>query len=445
MRSLMIASGVVLTGLLLCAALLPWWKQRRHLLSFWNFFLLGSMIFISMSLVQNAESIGGRGAEFDSEIATFISASFVFYGLATLVYLWPSRPQAKAQVKPTQIWPAETDLSIVVTAALLATAGPLIPLIPPFPGVQVLYVTNAPMSVAALALAVIYTTRHRVSFLAYGLVAYCLGTGMLNVLTYGTGRRELLALFASAPLVAYWFYFRHRPRGRTLMGITALASVGIVVVTSYATVRHNDRDLGNSATKAVTRIKKLPEAIVTRLTNFDFFGGQGSVFDGQNAVWAGILTISLTHEHQTMEQDPLALAKFIAFNPVPRSLWPNKPLGLGKILPLQMGEPRVTWGPSIIGHCFYDGGWPVVILYGLSIGGILRFLDTRMLYDPSNPWLIALQCSVVGHAIGFARGDCGTFGVNILGPLVILTLALQPMRFLFGPRPNPRATQFAAP
>ena len=110
-----------------------------------------------------------------------------------------------------------------------------------------------------------------------------------------------------------------------------------------------------------------------------------------------------------------------------------------------MGEKVVNWGPSIIGHAFYDGGWPVVVIYGLGLGWLIRRLDSSAIRDPANPWLIALQCSVVGHVLGFSRGDCGVFGINILGSMFVLTLILFALRPLFGPRPHPAHAGGAIP
>ena len=433
MRTLMISSGVLLTVLMLASILIPWWKQRRHLLSYWSFFIMGSMVFISMSLAQNA-AVLSSGHEFGSEALVFIAATFIFYGLASLVYFKPMRGRAPS--RPVQWWPTDTGHSLVVAAIIFGTIGPLVPLIPPFPGAQLFYVTNAAMSILAFTLLLIYLVRNPGSLFAYLILAVVFAAGLVNVLTFGGGRRELLALMAAIPVTAYWKYFRHRPPGRTLVGIVAVASIGILVVTSYTSVRHADRDMAGGTARAVERIKQLPSAMADQLTSLRFFGGQGAVFDGQNAVWAGMLTIALTETDGTLQRDYFATPKFVLLNPIPRSLWPSKPEGLGKILPVAMGEHVVNWGPSIIGHAFYDGGWPMIIIYGLGLGLIMRHLDRAMLMDPDNPWLIALQCSIIGHVIGFSRGDCGVLGINILGTMVVLAAMILMLRPALGARPH---------
>ena len=220
------------------------------------------------------------------------------------------------------------------------------------------------------------------------------------------------------------------------MGLVILGSIGMLAITAYSTQRHGNDDGETTKDRAVRRLIKLPAAMVDTALNFKLFGEQGALFDGQNAVWCGLLTIQLTERGQ-LARDPFATPVFVAVNPIPRSLWPEKPIGLGKILPQSMGEPVVTWGPSLIGHSFYDGGWPIVFLYGLGCGLGLRFLDLRMLDDPTNPWRIVVFTSVLGHFIGMPRGDCGTFLVNILGPIVLISLTFRLLIPKFGSRPSP--------
>ena len=428
MLTLLVLSGWLLTAVFAALILVPWITNRRHLVSVWTFFLLGSINFISMGMVQNARGI--QRGEFDREIPIFLAATVLFYGIVAAIYLMPMKKPAPAAWPK---WPQDTNANLVKVALGFAIGGILAGFAPYVPGAQILYILNGPMCIAGFGVALALLWRNPLNPFFWIVAFVCFCAGLFNVFTFGTGRREVLALFMMLPIVGYWMYFRLAPKGRTVIGIGVLGMVAVLVVTAYATFRHSRETDSGTATRALQRIQMLPGAIAERAQNITLFGEIGSVIEGQNAIYVA-LQAQWMIDRGLLETDPLATLKFIVVNPVPRAIWPDKPIGLGKILPLAVGNPRITWGPSVIGHCFYDGGWPVVVLYAGLLGFTIRYLDLRMLQDPANPWQVAIIGCVNGHMIGFARGDCGTFGVNILGPLVILSLILHASRVLMGAR-----------
>ena len=428
MVSLLIACGWLLTATFAALIIVPWARGRRHLMSVWTLFMLGSINFLSMGMVQNARAF--RENAFPQAIPVFLVAMFVFYGIVAVIYLYPMRQPVRARWPQ---WPADSDGHIAGAAVALAALGVAMGFTPGFQGAQVAYIVNGPMCIAAFCLAIILVRRRPVSLLTWLIVAFTFFAGLFNVFTYGTGRRELLALFMAVPIAGYWLWLRNQKKVRSVVALGVLASAAIVVVTSYASFRHADRHNESATALAVSRIQKIPEAVVERVANFTFFGEVGSVIDAQNAVYVSLLTIELIEEG-ALNRQPLHTLQFIATNPIPRRFWTGKPIGLGKILPVSLGNHRITWGPSVIGHSFYDGGWPALIFYAVLLGGVIRYLDLRMMQDPNNPWQIALLASVSGHILGFARGDCGTFGVNILGPLVVISLGLHLSRHYVGAR-----------
>lgn len=428
MLSLLVATGWILTAVFATLIIVPWLMGRRHLMSVWTFFLLGSINFLSMGMVQNARGIN-PGA-FDDVIPRFITAMLVFYGIVAGIYLYPMRKPLQARLPA---WPEDSDLKLAGAAVLMSLVGIAIGYAPAFPGVQVLYIVNGPMCIAGFCLAIILLRRRPFAISTWLILAFTFLCGLFNVFTFGTGRRELLALFLALPIAGYWMWLRNQKKVRSVIALGVLASAGILVVTSYASFRHADRHNESSTALALSRIQKIPQAVLEQVGNFTVFGEVGSVIDGQNAVFVGLLTLDFI-DSNALEQEPLHALTFIASNPIPRSVWPGKPIGLGKILPVSTGNYRITWGPSIIGHCFYDGGWPVLVFYACLLGGFIRYVDQRLLQDPENPWQIALLASVVGHVLGFARGDCGTFAVNILGPVVVISACLHVSRHFVGAR-----------
>ena len=375
------------------------------------------MNFIGFGMIQNALGLtagGDIGSGLENAAWIYILGTFLFYLVAGLIYYRKSTKPYQAR-SPLQWWPADTPNALAATACVLSFSGMVFTLLPAFPGVQIFYVAKGPLAIAGFFLAIFAFFRTRSSPVIWFAVCLTFVIGLVTVLSQGGGRRELLGILACPPVAIYWQVLRHRSKTKNVFWLGTVGMAGLLIISAYATIRHADRDsgLGHTGT-AVARIKRLPSAITERATNLSVFGEQGSLIDAQNGVWAGMQVITFTTIDQAIDYDWLHCFKFIVVNPIPRSLWPDKPIGLGKILPVMMGEPRVTWGPTITGHCFYDGGWVAVVIYGLLIGGGCRYLDRRIALDPDNPWQIAMFVSVIGHIIGLSRGDCGTFIVNIL-------------------------------
>lgn len=426
-----------------------WYCGKNYLITYWNLFIIGSINFIGFGMIQNALGMTAAGhleGGYETESWIYIGAAYLFYAVAGFIYY--RRPRRPERVRsPRQWWPEDTPRALATTAFVLSIMAVVFTLIPGFQGAQIFFVAKGPLAVAAFFLAFFALLRYPSSPFIFALVGITFCLGLFVVLSQGGGRRELLALLACVPVAIYWQILRHRSPGKNIFWLGGITLAGLIVLSAYATLRHQDRDLhGSRSATAAARIAKLPAAVGERAKDLVVFGEQGALIDAQNGVWAGMLVINLTTVDEQIEYEWLQCLHFIAVNPVPRSMWPDKPQGLGKILPLMMGEPRVTWGPTVVGHCFYDGGWPITVLYGLLIGGGFRFLDRRITLDPDNPWQLAMLVAVSGHVIGLSRGDCGTFAVNILwglffvGGVAKVSLILLPRRTRHAyvePHPHP--------
>ncbi|MEM1108500.1 MAG: hypothetical protein AAGH99_07400 [Planctomycetota bacterium] len=426
-----------------------WWSGKNHLITYWNFFIIGSINFIGFGMVQNAlgmTAAGHLGAGFEKASWIYISAAYLFYAIAGYVYYRPPRKPEKPK-SPQQWWPNDTPATLAVTALALSVIAVVLALLPGFQGAQIFFVAKGPLAIAAFFLGILAAIRYPLSPFILVVLIITGVLGLFAVLTRGGGRRELLALLACVPVAFYWQVLRHRSRKQNLFWLGGIAMAGLVIISAYATIRHQDRGAHDSKTDtAIARIKKLPAAVSERAKNIVIFGEQGAFIDAQNGVWAGMLVINLTTVDNDIDYDWFHCLHFIAVNPIPRAYWPNKPEGLGKILPVMMGERVVNWGPTVVGHCFYDGGWPIVIFYAVLLGAGFRFMDRRIALDPDNPWQLAMMVSVSGHLIGLSRGDCGVFFANILWGLVFvggvakIALVLLPRRYYspyFHPAPLP--------
>lgn len=432
----LVLTGYILTPVFASLIIVPWLLGRTDLVSAWSLFMLGSINFISLGLIQNGRAISGH--EYGEYVNEFIAAVLVFYTLLALVYLWPRR--AKRTLLPRWIkWPQDHFKGMAFVAVSLGTISLVMAVAAPgFQGSQIIYVVRTPLAIAGFASAMHLLWRSPTRPDAWLISAFCFATALAVTLTWGTGRRELLALLVTVPAIGYWVRFRYQKRKKTLIWLSALGFAGLVVITSYQSFRHDVRQEQASTTRerVMTRVSKFPSAIVETVSNWSWIGGSSgpNAFDTQNAIDAGLLTMIALDKYRSIERYWFHTPVYIAVNPVPRSVWPGKPMGLGKTLPLAYGNTRISWGPSIIGHCFYDGGWPVVFMYAFALGVALRWFDASLASDPTNPWPSVLLLSVAGHIIGLSRGDIGNFGVQIVGMIIIIPIVLNCLRPLTGTR-----------
>ena len=156
MLSLLFYAGWVFTLIFAAAIFVPWLKGSRHLVSGFTFFMAGSVNFLSLGMIQNARGIGL--AEFTTQVQTFVLAMAVFYGCLFLVYFWPRR---NAQPRQRGKWPVDSEASLRTAAVGLSIAGTAIAFCPiAFPGIQVLFILNGPMTFCGFALALILLLRN---------------------------------------------------------------------------------------------------------------------------------------------------------------------------------------------------------------------------------------------------------------------------------------------
>ena len=432
----LIITGWILVFLFGALILLTWWKRKTHLFTFWNAFLVGSTNFIALGMVQNAIGLG-EGAiagseEFARESWHLIFGTLVFYGAATIVYY---RNYAAPINNPCpRCWPLDSRLAITLTSIALVIVSLGFTFAPAFEGAQLLYSTRNAVITAAVLLTVTLVIRYPKSPISYVLFAGVFLAALAVILSRGGGRRGLLSVLAAIPFGAYWLHFKSRPRTRTLVWLGAVAFIGLFVLSSYATIRHTSRDDKLSTNLAKERLTQLPTALIDNFRDLSFLGEHNSLFDTQDGPYVAMRTIQLLNTAPDFEVQWLHCIFYTAVNPIPRAFFPSKPIALGKLVPEYLGDFYTNLGPTVIGHGFYDGGYLVLLFYGLLTGLSCRWMDRRMLLDPDNPWRLAAMVSVIGHVIAFSRGDCGVLLINIVGGIIVVNLLIFSCRFFAPPR-----------
>ncbi len=131
---------------------------------------------------------------------------------------------------------------------------------------------------------------------------------------------------------------------------------------------------------------------------------------------------------------------------IPRAYWPEKPTGLGIMIPKLAGLKRVgglNVGAGLIGHAAAEGGWPVLIAYAFILGAVLRLLDHLVLTHSSPLYRVPFACAL-GELFAVSRGEVAFFLDNMFIASFSGFMCLQVLLIFFtskkvpeSPRPLP--------
>lgn len=119
----------------------------------------------------------------------------------------------------------------------------------------------------------------------------------------------------------------------------------------------------------------------------------------------------------------------LVLGPVPRSLWPEKPMGFSHYMTLaKVGSARQDAGlslaPSLVGDFWGGGGWPNVIVLSLFLGIVLGFAARWHRENQGDIMVKVVYWQVLFMAFLSARGDVYTIYHRAL-VLVVFTVVLM--------------------
>ena len=399
--------SIVLIGLWIVTILFPYLRGRAHLFSAWNFFLVGSIVFVGLSnltLTQEWDDTWGRYNRF--EISELMQGLAIFYATVYLVYYFV--PLGTISGKAFLYWPRLNRRSLIFFALVCvgSTAFFYLPMEIP---VLSQFAKQFALKSFAFGIVLVFVAwfRDRANVFLLVMLGLFLLYSLVFSITVGGGRRTFLAAIAGIPLGIYWLHFRKEKKLKVI-GLYSLAGVLLLfLVVAYGEIRHRGRgETRRDFTYAIESIRMLPTK---------FFSGDGKQLLGQHSTECSMLT----RRAYANQPEPFAVAKFILLNPVPRSLWPEKPVGLGYSLPkIMASRTRATWGPGVVGHAFHEGSLWFLVFYGTIFAGFVRFADELMARQPENPILIGTLVSTFPHIVGWVRGDIGTFSLQIIAGIL---------------------------
>lgn len=414
MREMMgIFGGLVAIGLT-AAIVLPYLYRGRPLITPGNIVLLGGANFLGMATI--ASGFGEYVPDLmvtwhyyeDSVYTIFMMALVLFFIMYFAGYRMAAKPVRNISYRFFNYWP-EATTGKLLTSAIHFAVGSIACFFIALTGIPIItqlareLFTILMVAAWGVALWGALSSKNKL-YLFYALIFFAMS---MMVATLGlSGRRDVVTVFGVSIGVWYWASLRYQPPTRALTKIVVLCFVLLAFIQADSVVRHGVRDLNDPLARGSTRLMNALEIMgMPKLTNM---GGDTT----DNSLWA----IDQFYIRETAPQDPFAMVKYVALHPVPRAWYPEKPVGLGLLLPLKTDahiNSNNTWGPGIIGHCFYEGGFFMVIFYGLLIGALIRTVDEFLITKSPSPYAVIVVFLGTGQFLGLLRGDTGLFGVKV--------------------------------
>ena len=236
----------------------------------------------------------------------------------------------------------------------------------------------------------------------------------------GSGRRVLLSVLSSLPIYFYWTSksrFSANTRWQQLTRLSLILIPLALVVTAYSNVRHYERRENEDAkivySRAVDALKKIPEEIIEILSGNKL--DTISLQIGQDATNCSMLMSSESRKAGTSDvyssfriPTPFHTILFVVSNPIPRSLWEGKPLGLGYMIPVEILRVRgISLRAGIVGHCIHEGGMFFIFFYAILFSYLAKVIDVALVQDPGNLFLLGFATATFPNLLMLVRGDQG--------------------------------------
>jgi hypothetical protein len=408
--------------------IVPIVRRKSDIFTSWNFFLAGAFVFNGMS--------GLSAATFQEYLPTLSKSTYLlyylgvvlFYGVAALTYhafKAPRRLAGRTLLK----WPEITSVTapLIAIGLMSLIVGIVAPIPIPFIGQLMMQFSLVAPAIAVAVLSVAwYRDRKNILLLAMLIMAIPLAVGAS--VAVGGSRRYLMSMLAAVPVSFYWVWLRYKPTSQILATVGVTIAITVPILAGFGAVRHADlTDKTNAVDRARLVLMALPNAIKQ--------GGSSEGFMGQDSVECALSTIQLLNDgSKQMEVHPLASLWLMVTNPIPRSVWPEKPDSVGLNLVSYFGLRGTTanLGLNVVGQCYYDGGIPVLILYAVMMGSFLRYYDELLVRRPGNPLLIGGLVAMSAQLIGWPRGCIGLMGMQIVQSVVLVLLTAWIARMVFG-------------
>lgn len=400
----------ILGILMLIVALVVGWvaitQSRRgqtDLFCVRNFFLLGFVVFQLTSA-----TITFWTGYYDALVCTDYATTGLFYTIVCLTWLslfmlfYKHNAPAKWLATKLRSRHGESGpMSMLVLALSFLVAAIFCRLVLtqiPVVGVLALVVTTGLAGAAAGMASWAWAPRPFNPLVA--VFAGAIIFGALGIVLYQAfGRRDALSVVIACVWGAHHGYWKHIGIRAAMKQLVPLGLAGLVFMGGLSAGR-SEKDYHLGFVESITRV------------------GSGNVGEGILAMASGqaaaacSMWIVETRPH-SFPYDTLHTFRYFIGHPVPRIIWPEKPMALGWEMTAQ-GNVRgrskgFNFGPGLVGHIWNDNPWISLIPYAFGLAFLLRFMDRLVDLSPTNPFIIVPLGCALGDIVGLPRGETGLF------------------------------------
>ena len=394
------------------------WNRQTTLISYRNLFLFGFFFFYGMATAFMCFMDQG-GWLYQPQGPGYLPLALMTPGFVIVFLLaarWAYRSEAMSRLLPSlEINPCTPSIFAgIIVMEVLAAIG-LTPLGDYFTGV--ISQSKAGFAACSAGLATYWLVAKRYNPIAWTVfIAVFLLSSLISV-SGGTDRRFIIGVFIVVGWVWYYTTLQYRSPASNFLKI-GLAGIGL---TGFVVFYSNFRNVSVEHTTIARRIEQFSEAAKDPLNLKK--DTVGTVFY-QDAPINTIYIIENYPEFQPLI--PFHGIYFFATNPIPRSIFPSKPLGLGFALQKQFGI-NANLGPGIIGHGWAEGMWVGVAGYAAFFGLLCGMIDRKTEAQANNPFFLSVFGSSLGNVLGLPRGETSLFMVLIVTGWVTTLFVLWAM------------------
>jgi len=418
----------LLSGVIALMVLFQYVRQRVDILSLRNLFLLGFIIFQSNNAarVMWIEYFGEypvvdpqtTGLKFVFMSVLFLAVFLAAYHSGIFVSKFAAS-RAKAYRTPSVTSMLTLAVVFVMSGVLCRMVLAKLP-VPLFP--QVFMPIGSGLVFVAVAIAGGSWAPRAFNPVVGGIAAAIVVMAMIPIIG-DFSRREILGLSMAFLWGAYHAHWKFLSPGAALMRLAAVGAAGAMLLAAHTAIR--GAFIG----------KQVPIGEVVRmLMGAQIRDGATDLASGQDA---GAISMWLIETRPGQyEYDTLHTARLLFTHPVPRMVYPEKPIALAQMVPKQSGSiafkaETYNVGPGIIGHIANDNPWLALAPYAIFLGLFLRLLDDLVKWNAANPFVLLPIGVGLGQIVALARGETGHFlfmgMLNMLGAYIAMQLFVRLM------------------
>jgi hypothetical protein len=414
MSTLMILTCAALMAVVAAILLRNLLKRNYDLLSWRNLFLVGFFHFVLLSGYFTASS--GEGA---IKLSSVTSDVMGLYTLSALLFFcvfmgcsrWAFRRGWVVRLLPRLELPVTSPGVIIAVVVLL---GASLVSLAMRGGYLALLATNmrAGMAAAATGLATFYLLARRFNPASWALFACTLGASIAVSTAGGIGRREVLSVLIAIPWMWYFMSLRYRSAASIAVFASASAAAGVIFLVLFTGIRFKGvNDEGTRAPGAAERFHQITDLLINPSVK------RGAFRSMLYTDTANVTMYIMQHYPDSYEYLPGHAALWVLVNPIPRSLYPDKPEALGIILSKHMGRAE-NLGPGILGQGWSEAGLIGVFAFAVFFGCLYGAVDRGLLERGSNPYFAAVMAAGAGNVFAMPRGDVALFSIQVAAAMV---------------------------